>query len=453
MNEIKFKSLKIQNLFGYKNIQLKFKDQFLVFVGENGSGKTTILNSFFYTLTRNFEKLNTIPFGKITLSYDDKIISFEHYEVDAYVRHEQAGSIKEQGLFKYISGVITQSNYKTYLKVIISDIADEEKYSIVNNMLINSGFKIKASPRYLYTKVKHVIDEFISIDLEQRIQPLSDFDEIPIFYFPTYRRVESKIECSEDSEDFDDVLLDHDDLYDEQSQNISRLENLNFGMSDVEDMISDLLFRINSITMQGFRQILVDLLGEMANPQETTPRNVDDATIKIILDRLSSQIKEEDKSAIQNYALDGGTKNNHMNFLINKLIDLYNSQKDLDDTIKNFKDTCNKYFFEKLFVYDESAIKLQIMTTNGDVLKLDNLSSGEKQIVALFAKLYLSRVHNAIVLIDEPELSLSIEWQRKILPDIIASNCCSLLVAVTHSPFIFDNDMQQYTCGINDLMQ
>lgn len=42
---------------------------------------------------------------------------------------------------------------------------------------------------------------------------------------------------------------------------------------------------------------------------------------------------------------------------------------------------------------------------------------------------------------DEPELSLSIEWQKMLLPDIIDSGKCKFLLAVTHSPFIFDNDL------------
>ena len=33
------------------------------------------------------------------------------------------------------------------------------------------------------------------------------------------------------------------------------------------------------------------------------------------------------------------------------------------------------------------------------------------------------------------------EWQKELLPDILNSGKCELLVAVTHSPFIFDNEL------------
>nr|WP_255356453.1 AAA family ATPase [Cylindrospermopsis sp. CR12] len=77
-----------------------------------------------------------------------------------------------------------------------------------------------------------------------------------------------------------------------------------------------------------------------------------------------------------------------------------------------------------------------------------NLSSGEKQIISLFSKIYLEPHEDFIVLFDEPELSLSIEWQRRLLPDILKSNRCKLLLAVTHSPFIFDNELD---LNANDL--
>ena len=68
------------------------------------------------------------------------------------------------------------------------------------------------------------------------------------------------------------------------------------------------------------------------------------------------------------------------------------------------------------------------------------LSSGEKQIVSLFSKLYLESTEKSIVIIDEPELSLSISWQQMLLPDVYRSQNCNCLLTVTHSPFIFDNE-------------
>jgi hypothetical protein len=72
------------------------------------------------------------------------------------------------------------------------------------------------------------------------------------------------------------------------------------------------------------------------------------------------------------------------------------------------------------------------------------LSSGEKQIISLFSRIYLSDRSNYFVIIDEPELSLSVSWQKRFLPDILNSGRCNGLVAVTNSPFICDNELDDY---------
>jgi predicted ATP-dependent endonuclease of OLD family len=63
--------------------------------------------------------------------------------------------------------------------------------------------------------------------------------------------------------------------------------------------------------------------------------------------------------------------------------------------------------------------------------------------ISLFAKMYLYPGRK-IVLIDEPELSLSIDWQRDILVDVLSAPLCTQLIAITHSPFVFDNELDPF---------
>ena len=67
-----------------------------------------------------------------------------------------------------------------------------------------------------------------------------------------------------------------------------------------------------------------------------------------------------------------------------------------------------------------------------------------------FSKIYLNTDKKFIVLFDEPELSLSIFWQMNLLPDIVDSGKCKLLLAVTHSPFIYDNALKHNTKNLSD---
>ncbi len=100
---------------------------------------------------------------------------------------------------------------------------------------------------------------------------------------------------------------------------------------------------------------------------------------------------------------------------------------------------------------DESAVEVGVISnTTGRGIDLAKLSSGEKQIISLFSKLYLEKRESLALLFDGPELSLSIEWQRMLLPDIMASGNCDFLLATIHSPFIFENE---FDCHARDLRE
>ena len=77
-----------------------------------------------------------------------------------------------------------------------------------------------------------------------------------------------------------------------------------------------------------------------------------------------------------------------------------------------------------------------------------NFEHYQKQVISLLSYVFLYPT-NKIVLLDEPELSLSMAWQQKILPDIAASPLCVQLLAITHSPFIFDNEFDSNASSLN----
>ncbi len=75
---------------------------------------------------------------------------------------------------------------------------------------------------------------------------------------------------------------------------------------------------------------------------------------------------------------------------------------------------------------------------DGERLQLDLLSSGEQHELVLHYDLLFRVRPNTAVLIDEPELSLHVGWQKKFLPDLAEIVQLSGFDAVvaTHSPFI-----------------
>lgn len=75
---------------------------------------------------------------------------------------------------------------------------------------------------------------------------------------------------------------------------------------------------------------------------------------------------------------------------------------------------------------------------DNEPLELDSLSSGEQHELVLLYDLLFRVRPGTLVLIDEPELSLHVAWQKRFLPDLleIARTADFDAVIATHSPFI-----------------
>lgn len=149
----------------------------------------------------------------------------------------------------------------------------------------------------------------------------------------------------------------------------------------------------------------------------------------------------------------------HAKVICHYFIKLLNFQQELNKKeykMKRFCEVCSNYMEDKTFEYTSSSFNFAILPKRGipikDEIKLDQLSSGEKQIVSLFSHLYLSEENQYFVMIDEPELSLSVPWQRQFLVDIKQGDFCSGIIAVTHSPFIYENELDSYAHGLGEFL-
>jgi predicted ATP-binding protein involved in virulence len=91
---------------------------------------------------------------------------------------------------------------------------------------------------------------------------------------------------------------------------------------------------------------------------------------------------------------------------------------------------------EKLFRH--TGIKIGTRLSFGDAAKAvssDALSAGEKQMLSFIC--YNAFYKDSIIFIDEPELSLHVDWQRHLFPILLAQQSSNQFVIATHSPFIY----------------
>lgn len=90
------------------------------------------------------------------------------------------------------------------------------------------------------------------------------------------------------------------------------------------------------------------------------------------------------------------------------------------------------------------------VVTDGTV-QLEQLSSGEKQMLLILTTVFLQEGKPNILLMDEPEISLHITWQDRLIEKIRQLNPNCQLILTTHSPNIFANGWEDKIVFIEDL--
>jgi len=445
MKSSKIKSFSVEGLFGTHDVRIPFDEDIKILVGENGIGKTQILNIFYYTLTRNFIKLSEFPFDRVELSLGSEIISFSKTEVIEYLE-----IIREHPLIQEIINLIGVSQFQILrdevLKCHSPSMAREfiEKHPIYNHLTTIVPSKVIISTFHSELKKEKNLALNLSTDVEKIKKFLKN--EI-ILYFPTFRRVEEDLRnLGYNDEEF---IVNQDDT-----------SLMNFGMDDVVAKFKEIEETIKNLLSEGLAQFTADILNIVADDfppsSEELLNKINEQDIEILLARVGNQLPPKQKDAVKSVVTNKQLKNPLSGYLLQKLIEIYEKQKKLDDSVKRFRDVCNKYLIEKKVFFDESRIRIFVKSElSGEEIELSKLSSGEKQIIYIFSKIYLidDEQQRFLVLFDETELSLSILWQRELLPDIINSDKCDFLLAVTHSPFIFENELDRYAVGLNEYVK
>ena len=86
MKSKKIKQFSVYGLFGTSDVDIKFDENIKILIGENGLGKTQVLNLFYYTLTKDFFRLNVYNFDKLVLIFsNDKSIEISKKNVTELV--------------------------------------------------------------------------------------------------------------------------------------------------------------------------------------------------------------------------------------------------------------------------------------------------------------------------------------------------------------------------------
>lgn len=438
----------IRGLHGYKDVEIDFAGKATIIVAENGTGKTTVLNALYAFVSGNFHRLNAVNFTEVECHFQNALFPLVLSKAQLASRNEaadvqirdlaMAGSASEADVLDFVQTTFSPGDFTRY-----------RGHPLVRQIYLNSHYDYEALEQAfneLYATLDSALpDTARAMALEVRRL----MDGVEIVYLPTYRRIERPLRVAKTR---NPVGMRKSPKWPGVDQH-----DMAFGLSDVQERLMQLSEDIERRSNLEYRALTARMLNDMsmgAGAWEhvgiTGLPDVDS------LSRFLSRVGQAGKSTSTTSLLDriqdlyrtGGIADNVNGFLryfLSRLAEVIEETRETELVIERFVEVCNGYLTlssdEKRLSLDPYTLRVIVNNVWANCqIPMDELSSGEKQIVSLMARLYLS-TKPKLILIDEPELSLSLDWQRKVVPDIVNSPTVLQTLAITHSPFIFENEL------------
>jgi predicted ATPase len=372
---MKIKSIKIKNLQGRKDINMKFNDDINIITGVNGAGKTTIIKLVWYLVSGNVERVHKeVDFDLIylrTTKYDLKI---ENDSQRLKVSVKISKNIFEYVFFKSSEGLILMND-------------DETSVFLPKNV-----FEFKGQPM-----------EVRDIDGINRM--LVGLTSGSVF-FPTFRRVEGGYSLSENLSE---------DRFSRQS---GAGAGLQAGLVELSSKLSvyDNLF-VASISTHDITELL-------RRKHSDTSEKVNSLHIG-----MSEYIEKKIEGIRGNSSAE--IKDKVLNDIQVKVADISSKREELLSPFTTLSTLIGQIFQNRGIKFTD---KFSVGTTE-KAISSAKMSAGEKQLLSFIC--YNAFYENVPFIIDEPELSLHVDWQRNLLRILKSQKTGNQIIIATHSPFIY----------------
>ena len=115
-----------------------------------------------------------------------------------------------------------------------------------------------------------------------------------------------------------------------------------------------------------------------------------------------------------------------------------------------FQDLVDDLFKEtgKKIVRTENEIRFSQI---GETLVPYQLSSGEKQMLAILLTVLVENELPYVIFMDEPEVSLHVDWQQRLIDLILDLNPNVQVILTTHSPAVIMNGWMDKVTEVSDI--
>lgn len=394
----KIESVKIENFWQRFGAETKFNPDVNIIIGKNGTGKTTFMNILHSVLSVDVEQLNNADFESIEIKLKE-----------GKKRKTIKARIIENDLNPFLTIEYQISSKKYKVRMLSSDdrrfaphyrrrtIEESEEVRGVLARIVSlsalSVYRLRSGEDY-EVRDNRGTTTITPVDfrLNQLLQNLTTYQlelsqEARDIATDLQKEVLASILYSQDDMNQKGYELDYDKKQ-EKTNLVSAYQQLNAIDSKIRRKIS---FHVDSI----------------------------DNTISSIKEK-NSNVDFRSLEALRN------TRK-----IIKMSLDAEKKTSKVYEPITLFLNILSEFIIDKKFEFNSGSL----LVHNGyDDINYNSLSSGEKQLLILFIETLLQRNKPYVFLTDEPELSLHISWQRKIIPAIRRLNPCAQVIAATHSP-------------------
>lgn len=372
---MKIKELWIEEYKILKEFKIAFDEQLTVLIGENGSGKSTVLeflSNIFYGLYKHF----VLNKGEKP-EFDFKIrYSIEINDKDCEIYITSNKNAKE---YYEVNIKKEEESYKKYSKSLINKYFNNGYKDIFpqNVVIYYSGISTILKDNFLEFQKKHIL---ASLDGEKKI-------EQPFFYFLP--------------ENFATILI----------------SLLSYQYGDIPEIL-DKQFKIN-----GFKEIIIKLKKpNWAKDEEFWGAKGD---LKVFLKNAFEATNKE--------------KSKKFDKSDDKIIFKYENKEELEKLWSYYGEEKSIFQYLETLQANDLIDDIEIiLLKDGEKISFNRLSEGEKQILIVYGLKELLITENSLFLFDEPDTYLHPEWQKNFIEHLIKSdeNNKTNYFITSHSPNI-----------------
>lgn len=419
---MRIESIQIKGLFEIfeYDISLDNKENLYIITGPNGFGKTMILNIIFNLFNRRFDFFEKLVFGSIdiTLTGNISILITKIIEEKSSTKFEFTKDNHNIGGFEYPS-IDTQD----FLNLLSTPIWSFENSN--SSELQSSVMPTLKKLSIDYTKLLSDNNYYVDISNANR-----KF-KIPNEIINILNSV--KVHLIQEQRLFTKVQNASSTNTLEKNQTLM-VETINAYAKELQEQI----IVASQVSLKTTQQLESSYPGRLV--KETSSLNKEEydekfQALKAKQVKLSKfGLYEGNQEELEYSATDSKALYVYLNDLEKKLgvFDELLEKLELFTGILNER----RFTFKSIQVDREEGFYFK--TSKGTKLELSQLSSGEQHEVVLLFELIFNAQQNVVVLIDEPEISLHVTWQKEFLNDllkIIEIQQFQVIVA-THSPSI-----------------